>query len=581
MKCIAVVGARLNSSRLPGKHLLSLAGKPLIERVVERLRKCSSLNKIIVATTADEYNLPLVNWAETCEFADPFAYTGDVNDLMGRINAVFESECPDYIVYICGDCPLLEPSFIEHALAQLQANPHMDSTQLKKGTITIHEGIAAYSHQGWKKLMRISTSDLAREHVGYADTLTPTLTKLEIEDSADYSTIQHRISVDTPADYNFMQQVYERWYRDNDKNSIVDLKWVQDELIRDKTLREINAHVVQKNPRVAYKKVALFCHVSEKIGLGHLRRCAMIASALQENLGFGTTIHICGEQRTLHWLTTATRWYNSFTTLADEMAHNENQLWILDMHPEFVDLNTLQEKCTEARSIKNTRVLALDRLSALLDCIDLLFIPSFYSSINNADKNPKISYGWDHYLIPERQSRIKKRQIIVLTGGSDALDYGHELPTLIEKLVDNSWTLIWIQGPYAKPPILANKTRWTLVKNPLNLDLLMEESLVSISAYGLSLFESMASACCTLLLPVQHLCSKEEIDALKQTESCIVLQSVEEIQTVFDNVINNDFQRNKTSDKAASLFSGEHGMSLLIKKVESLLSDSHTNCQAN
>ena len=64
-KVAAVIGARLNSSRLPGKQLLPLAGRPLIAHIVERLRHVEGLDQIVLATTADDFNKPLRDWAAT------------------------------------------------------------------------------------------------------------------------------------------------------------------------------------------------------------------------------------------------------------------------------------------------------------------------------------------------------------------------------------------------------------------------------------------------------------------------------------------------------------------------------------
>jgi len=82
---VAIVGARLNSSRLPKKHLKELSGKPLIERVFERLERCTTLTRHVLATTGDPYNQALVDWAIS-KSKHYLAYSGDVNNLMGRIN---------------------------------------------------------------------------------------------------------------------------------------------------------------------------------------------------------------------------------------------------------------------------------------------------------------------------------------------------------------------------------------------------------------------------------------------------------------------------------------------------------------
>ena len=59
-KVLAVVAARLNSSRLPGKQLLDLAGEPLIERLFQRLQQVAEIDQLVLATTADPYNQPLL-----------------------------------------------------------------------------------------------------------------------------------------------------------------------------------------------------------------------------------------------------------------------------------------------------------------------------------------------------------------------------------------------------------------------------------------------------------------------------------------------------------------------------------------
>ena len=64
MNVLAVVGARLNSSRLPGKYLLPLAGEPMIEHLVRRLEQCRELDAVCLATCADPVNDPLRAWAK-------------------------------------------------------------------------------------------------------------------------------------------------------------------------------------------------------------------------------------------------------------------------------------------------------------------------------------------------------------------------------------------------------------------------------------------------------------------------------------------------------------------------------------
>ncbi|MCG9729225.1 NTP transferase domain-containing protein [Shewanella sp. Isolate13] len=289
MNVIAIIGARLNSSRLPGKHLLPLAGKPIIEHIQNRLEHCQTLTDIVLATTLDEFNQPLINWANNN--SQCLAYSGDVNDLMGRINAVVEQYQADIVVYICGDCPLIDPGFIDHAVNQLRQNPQADSISLAPDVRSIHEGMAFYTRQGWDNLFVNSVSDMEKEHVGYANQRCHCLTPLLIQDSDDFSGVEHRISVDTDADYRFMQQIYQRWYAQNSSAPIVPLKWVVDTLKQEVSLRQINGHVKQKKADQQYPSVSLYCaYRAADDALYQLS--VKLGAALQEHYGLGTQLHV-------------------------------------------------------------------------------------------------------------------------------------------------------------------------------------------------------------------------------------------------------------------------------------------------
>lgn len=571
MKALAIIGARLNSNRLPGKHLYELAGKPLIQRLCERLRTCTEVDDIVLATTDDSFNTKLMNWAEGFGIKC-LAFNGDVNDLVGRINAVVEAYQPSHIVYVCGDCPLIDPGFIDHALSALKSNKVYDVIGLEPGTRTLHEGLGFYSLRGWKKLAAASTTATTREHVGYAHRQKPFLKTLYISDSGDFSKIEHRISVDTAADLKFMQEVYTRWYLQHHENTIVDLKWVQEQLLDDPELRSMNLHVTQKRPDQQYDKVSLYCHASREIGLGHLRRISNIANALQAYLGLGTIIHIHGEQKQLEWLHSKTLWHAQESELIARIERDENSLIILDFHPNFIDLSTLCNALGTYRKNSSNRIIALDKLDALLPLIDRLFIPSFFCKLDS----PKVSYGWDHYFLDKTSKNSFEKQITILTGGSDALGLGETLPALIEPVVPNEWKLIWIQGPYAPSPHLKTHQRWHCYQDPKDLQTIIASSLIVLSTYGLSLFESIANAGSVILLPPQHLCSNEELQALEQSHTCIINRELEQVPSKLAHLISDPEQRQKLRKNAERLFSRVNGLKLLSDQVKQLLEEAKT-----
>lgn len=571
LNIIAVIGARLNSSRLPGKHLRTLGDKPLIQHVYDRLCKCNQLNKIILATTADRFNQPLVDWAYT-ENVPHLTFSGDVNNLVGRIDSVFEQEKPDYLVYICGDSPLVDPEFIDHAVASLAAEEKKETIKLKEGIQTLHEGMGFYSADGWRRLVQNSTDAMTKEHVGYANVRSPFLNTLEIEDSNDYSKTSHRISVDTEADLKFMREVYRIWYERNEYDSIVNLKWLHDVLVNDPKLKSINQHVNQKDPEIVYEKISIFCHVSKDIGLGHVSRCAKIANSLQESLSLGTHIHILGDERSLPWLNTQTTWYNDHHNFFESLAGNSTALSVIDLHPGFIDMPLLRDAIERYKDNNHGKLVSIDKLDALLDLSDKLFVPSFFSKLGDTkETSKKVSFGWDHYFIEPNPKNVFEKQITVLTGGSDALRFGEYLPSLLDSIIPEGWDKIWVQGPYAKPPCIDSKQKWEVIKNPDKLQDIISRSEIVLSAYGLSLFESLAHSGSVIVLPPQHLCSKEELEALAKSDCCLVCNDPQNISEYLEQLIGHNGLRLKLRNNASNYFTSRNGSFHFCKMICTLL----------
>ncbi len=294
---IAVIGARLNSSRLPRKHLLDLAGSPLIARIFQRLERVPELDRIILATTNDDYNRPLVHWAEGAGKAVA-AYDGDVNDLVGRIDWIAASEQPGILVYVCGDSPLVEPTTISAMIRILRDNPDAELAGIEphQGRPVIHEGFSVYSGRLWRRLVAASEQPHEREHVGsalqkFAD---PTPMAL-IRDDPQFFKLKHRLSVDTPSDYRFMSEAYRRWYHDHGEETIVSLSWLIDLLELDDRLRAINTFVRQKRVLDRSVPVLLATAADQAHGLGHLCRSLAAAAAFQNTISAGVRLLIAGK----------------------------------------------------------------------------------------------------------------------------------------------------------------------------------------------------------------------------------------------------------------------------------------------
>ena len=108
-KISAIIEARMTSTRLPGKHMLPANGKPMIGHLIDRLKKVPSLDTIVMATTVNEADDPLVKLAlsKNINF-----FRGSENNVMSRVIAAAESVKAEIIVGITGDCPVIDPIII-------------------------------------------------------------------------------------------------------------------------------------------------------------------------------------------------------------------------------------------------------------------------------------------------------------------------------------------------------------------------------------------------------------------------------------------------------------------------------------
>jgi spore coat polysaccharide biosynthesis protein SpsF len=109
-KVIASIEARMGSTRLPGKVLADIVGKPALSRLLERLRLCQSIDDIVLATTTNPLDEQLIEWAESegLEY-----YCGSEDNVLDRVVCAHEKMGSDIIVEICGDMILLDPEVVD------------------------------------------------------------------------------------------------------------------------------------------------------------------------------------------------------------------------------------------------------------------------------------------------------------------------------------------------------------------------------------------------------------------------------------------------------------------------------------
>jgi spore coat polysaccharide biosynthesis protein SpsF len=205
MKTVAIIQARMGATRLPGKVLAEVAGRCLIERVLERTRATPGLDAVMVATTTDRADDALVEFLTRNGCG---VYRGSMDDVLDRYYRCARSCDAEIIVRVTADDPLKDPQIIAHALGLLIADARLEycSNTLEP---TFPEGldIEVFRFSALERAWREARLASEREHVTPYIWKHPDLFKvLNFRHERDLSA--WRWTVDKPGDLQFMTAVF-------------------------------------------------------------------------------------------------------------------------------------------------------------------------------------------------------------------------------------------------------------------------------------------------------------------------------------------------------------------------------------
>ena len=224
---LAIIQARMASTRLPGKVFLPLLGKPMLERMIERVRRARLVDRLVVATTTEPEDEAI---ADLCDRMGVPCYRGDEDDVLRRFDDVYNLYArsrDDTIIRLTGDCPLSDPEVIDLVIrerissgADLAVNTGPGGQSYPDGLdVEAFTGAALVEANTWSA----ETSD--REHVTrYVRRQSTRYQVLYCAHDPDLS--GRKWSVDTPADYRRVGAIFEALYPANPEFGMDDiLEW--------------------------------------------------------------------------------------------------------------------------------------------------------------------------------------------------------------------------------------------------------------------------------------------------------------------------------------------------------------------
>jgi len=238
MRIVAIIQARMGSTRLPGKTLEKIAGMTMLERVVRRTAASRLISEVTVATTVSPHDDVIYDASSGIGCRCFRGSEQDVLDRYLRAADEFESEI---VVRITSDCPLIDAAVVDRVItAFLDEAPDYASNTLER---TYPRGLdtEVLSRAALERAWREADQPYQREHVTPFIWQQPSLFRLlSVTDNEDHS--RHRWTVDTIDDLRFVRSIYERW-PNREEPGWRDVLHMVDS---DPVLASINAHVSQK-----------------------------------------------------------------------------------------------------------------------------------------------------------------------------------------------------------------------------------------------------------------------------------------------------------------------------------------------
>jgi len=208
MKIVASIQARMGSSRLPGKVLKDLCGKPMLLWHVERVKRSRLLDDVIVATTTSEKDDEIELF---CEQHAILCYRGSEDDVLNRIASLIRHHHIDVHVEFCGDSPLTDPQIIDEFVGYYLKHQHSYDyvSNAIKTTYPPGQEVIVYRGGVLSELdQSLSTDDPMREHVGYNITRFPDRYRLASLEAPDwFYEPEAYLEVDTLTDLEMMRQL--------------------------------------------------------------------------------------------------------------------------------------------------------------------------------------------------------------------------------------------------------------------------------------------------------------------------------------------------------------------------------------
>jgi len=240
---VAIIQARMGSSRLPGKVLKDIGGQPMLFREVLRARRAQTIGQVVVATTTEEGDEPI---AAFCISKGIPCFRGDPYDVLDRYYQAARVYDAHMVVRLTGDCPVIDPGEIDRTVDTfIKAGVDFAANRLPppwKRTTPIGLDTEVVTFKSLQRAWQEAEAKYAREHVmPYLYEEQGRFNTLLVDHDPDLGHL--RLTVDTPEDLELIRRIYDHFGNTGDFS----LDEILSLLEKKPDLMAINAGVAHKN----------------------------------------------------------------------------------------------------------------------------------------------------------------------------------------------------------------------------------------------------------------------------------------------------------------------------------------------
>ena len=261
MKTIAIVQARMGSTRFPNKVMREIAGVPMIELLLSRLSKSKKINQIILATTIDARNQPMVEHVHKLGYE---VFLGSENDVLDRYYHAAKPHLPGTVVRITGDCPLIDPNLVDQTIAAYEEQGVDFLSNARIPTYPDGLDTAVFSFLALETAHREATSEFDREHVVPYIRVSGKFKLGNLSHPVDYSA--ERWTVDEAVDFEVITNIFSHFY------PRTDFGWLEVMALRQQQplLFQANQHLIRNEGSIMGKGQKLWKRAKQIIPGGNM-----------------------------------------------------------------------------------------------------------------------------------------------------------------------------------------------------------------------------------------------------------------------------------------------------------------------